>query len=141
MTPEEMDRVLADHIKYETNDDVDGVISTFTDDIEHDVVGFPAGPQRGTAAVRRFYQHLFALLEEGSVKPVRRWYSDDALIDESIYTGVVDGRLVGLEGKKGRASFRLLHIFEFRDGRIGRENVWQDSDAIRAQLGAQGVVA
>ena len=28
----------------------------------------------------------------------------------------------------------MLHIFEFRDGLISRENVWKDSTAIVAQL-------
>ncbi len=28
----------------------------------------------------------------------------------------------------------MLHIFEFRDGKISRENVWIDSATIMAQL-------
>jgi hypothetical protein len=31
---------------------------------------------------------------------------------------------------------RVLHIFEFRDGRISRENVWLDAGAAIAQLTA-----
>jgi hypothetical protein len=31
-------------------------------------------------------------------------------------------------------SFRILHVFEFRDGLISRENVWLDSAGIADQL-------
>jgi hypothetical protein len=31
-------------------------------------------------------------------------------------------------------TFRLMHVCEFRDGRISRENVWMDVAAIVAQL-------
>jgi ketosteroid isomerase-like protein len=134
MTPEEMDRLIDDHFAYEAADDVDGVMSTVTDDIEHDVVGYPPGPQQGKAAVRAFYEQLFALLKQEGYEPLRRYYGSDSLVDEVLYTGIIDGRLVGLDGKQGRASWRLLHLLEFRDGKIARENIWQDVDAIRAQL-------
>jgi predicted ester cyclase len=32
-------------------------------------------------------------------------------------------------------SFRLLHVFELRDGKIAREQVWCDLAAIQRQLG------
>ena len=59
LTPEEMDAVLDAHYKYEAADDVDGVLSTLTDDVVHDVVGLPGGPNHGKEAVRAFYEHLF----------------------------------------------------------------------------------
>jgi hypothetical protein len=31
-------------------------------------------------------------------------------------------------------TFRILHVFEFRDGLISRENVWPDTAAIVGQL-------
>ena len=42
------------HFGYKCHDDADGVLSTLTDDIEHDVVGFPGRPaarQRRRAGV------------------------------------------------------------------------------------------
>lgn len=136
MTNNEMDHLIEKHFAYEAAHDLEGVMSTFTDDVEHDVVGFPPGPQRGTAAVRSFYGQLFSLLTQEEYKPLRRYYGPDSLVDEVLYTGVVDGHLVGLDTKKGPATFRLLHVLEFRDGKISRENIWQDSDAIRVQLGS-----
>jgi predicted ester cyclase len=38
--------------------------------------------------------------------------------------------MLGLPGNGRRISFRMLHIFEFRDGLISRENVWLDTAAV-----------
>jgi hypothetical protein len=68
--------------------------------------------------------------------PLRRYYGDDFLIDETLWNGYVeDGRPFLCEGKSGKVSFRLLHVFEIRDGRISREQVWTDLAAIHEQLG------
>lgn len=37
-------------------------------------------------------------------------------------------------GHGKRITFRLLHVWEFRDGLISRENVWLDGGSIIAQL-------
>ena len=46
LTPAEMDAVLDAHYAFEAADDVEGVLGTLTDDVVHDVVGFPGGPKR-----------------------------------------------------------------------------------------------
>ncbi len=57
------------------------------------------------------------------------------LIDESIWTGrIAEGRLLGLPGRSGHASFRLLHVFELRDDTISTEKVWTDLAALRRAL-------
>jgi hypothetical protein len=56
------------------------------------------------------------------------------MVDEVLYTGHADGELFGADGHRGQVSFRLLHVIEFRDGRIARENVWLDSQTARQQL-------
>jgi hypothetical protein len=43
---------------------------------------------------------------------------------------VENGRAFGLEGKSGRVTFRLLHVFELRDGLISAESVWSGIVAI-----------
>jgi hypothetical protein len=48
---EQMDRVVSDHFVYEATDDIEGVLRTFTDDAEHEVVGGPDGPLRGKSAL------------------------------------------------------------------------------------------
>jgi predicted ester cyclase len=53
---------------------------------------------------------------------------------EHLWTGTVPGEFLGIPGNGKRINFRLLHVWEFRDGRMSRENVWLDGAAISAQL-------
>jgi len=39
-----------------------------------------------------------------------------------------------MEGRGRSVHFRMLHVFDFRDGRISRENVWLDGGSIAHQL-------
>jgi len=137
MSPEEMDAVLDAHYKFEAADDVDGVLSTLTDDVVHDVVGFPGGPNHGRAAARVFYEHLFADIAGEHIEPVHRYYGDDFLVDEVIWHGRAIGRPFGFDGRNRPFSHRLLHVLEFRDGLIARENVWVDFAAIAQQLASR----
>ncbi|HEX7038185.1 MAG TPA: ester cyclase [Pseudomonadales bacterium] len=135
LSREQMDRSIDEHFGFEARDDVDGVLSTLADDVEHDIVGSPFGPTRGRDAARPFYENLFADLSDGSVECVRRLYGDDFLVDESIWRGKAAGRPFGVEGRGRPLEFRLLHVIEFADGgAIRRENVWIDLGAILAQL-------
>jgi hypothetical protein len=132
---EMMDKVVSDHFRYEATDDIEGVLRTFVDEVQHEVVGGPDGPLRGKVALRRFYERLFPELQGEHVEPVMRLYGDDFIIDETIWVGqVVDGRLFGLAGKSGKARVRLLHVFKLHDGLIVSETVWFDHDDIKRQL-------
>jgi uncharacterized protein len=135
MTRSEMDRRLDEHFGYEARDDVAGVLATLTADVEHDIVGWPAGPAHGRDAARPFYENLFADLADGSVKSLRRLYGENFMVDESLWRGKAVGRPFGLEGRGRPLEFRLLHIIEFdSEGAIKRENVWLDLAAIMQQL-------
>lgn len=137
LSREMMDAKLDAHFGFEARDDVEGVLSTLTDDVEHDIVGWPFGPSRGREATRAFYDALFADLADGEVRSVRRLYGEDFLVDESIWRGTAVGRPFGIEGRGRPLEFRLLHVLEFAgDGQIRRENVWVDTAAIQAQLPA-----
>ena len=71
-----------------------------------------------------------------AVTPLRRLYGDGFVVDETVWHGrIADGRQFLCGGRSGRVSFRLLHIFEFRDGKIAREDVWCDLAAVQRQLG------
>jgi ketosteroid isomerase-like protein len=133
---EQIDRIIEEHFGFEATDDVEGVLGSLTDDAEHEIIPSPFGRLNDRASIRRFYKLLFRDLKGERVTPVRRLYGDDFVVDESVWHGrIADGRQFHLDGRSGPASFRLLHIFEFRDGRILRENVWCDLAAIQQQLG------
>lgn len=135
LTHEQMDAKLDEHFGFEAADDVEGVLATLTDDVEHDIVGWPTGPARGHAAVRPFYETLFADLADGKVESRRRLYGEDFMVDDSVWRGTAPGRPFGIEGKGRPLEFRLLHVLEFdASGDIRRENVWIDLAAIQRQL-------
>ena len=130
-----MDAKLDEHFGFEQRDDVEGVLSTLVDEVEHDIVGWPFGPSLGREATRAFYEATFADLADGKVRSVRRLYGENFMVDESIWSGTAVGRPFGFDGRGRPLEFRLLHVLEFAaDGRITREQVWLDSAAIAQQL-------
>ena len=136
LTRAQMDAKLDEHFGFEAVDDVAGVLATLADDVEHDIVGWPAGPARSHADVRAFYEALFADLADGAVTSTRRLYGEDFMVDDSVWRGTAPGRPFGIEGKGRPLEFRLLHVLEFdAAGAIARENVWVDLAAIQRQLG------
>jgi steroid delta-isomerase-like uncharacterized protein len=122
------------HLKGEGAGDVEGAVAVYTDDIEHDVVGFPGGPLHGKDAARAFYRELTANFRTEEERPTRRYFTGDAMILDQMMTGTVTGVLLGLPGNGRRITFRVLHVFEFQDGLVSRENVWLDGAAIQQQL-------
>lgn len=135
LTREQMDQKLDEHFDYEARDDVEGVVGTLDENVEHDVVGWPGGPSRGRDQAREFYEATFPDLADGRVTSRRRLYGDNFMVDDSIWSGIAKGRPFGFEGRNRPLQFRLLHVLEFTDrGDIARENVWLDIAAIQQQL-------
>jgi predicted ester cyclase len=136
LTRAQRDAKLDEHFGFEAADDVEGVLGTLADAVEHDIVGWPPGPARSQADVRAFYEALFADLADGQVTSTRRLYGKDFMVDDSVWRGTAPGRPFGIEGKGRPLEFRLLHVLEFdAAGSIARENVWVDLAAIQRQLG------
>ncbi len=135
LTRAQMDRIVDEHFRYEREDDVEGVLSTLVDDVDHDVVGSPLGPLNSKEEARAFYEGLYADLDGHKITNLRRYYGDGFLVDESLWEGVARGKPLGIPGNGKPLAFRLLHVFELSDdGAIRRENVWMDYMAIVKQL-------
>lgn len=135
MTPAQMDARMDEHFGFEAADNIEGVLATLTDDVEHDIVGWPSGPTHGPAGAKPFYEALFADLADGRVETLRRLYGDRFMVDDSLWRGRAPGRPFGLEGRDRPLAFRLLHVVEFAEtGNIKRENVWIDLASIIQQL-------
>jgi steroid delta-isomerase-like uncharacterized protein len=140
--PDEMDRLIDEHIQAEDAGDLDAAVAQYTDDVEHDVVGAPGGPLRGPAAARARYAELMANVRTDEMVLRRRYHAAHACIVEHEVTATVIGRFAGIPGHGRPIRFRLLHVFEFVEGRISRENVWMDTATVLAQLAApEGVAA
>lgn len=136
MDQQEMIALVEQHLKAEGAGDVEGAVAVYTDDIVHDGVGMPGSPRTGKDAARDFYRYLTANFRTEGEKPLNRFFDADTMILEQEMTGTVIGEMVGIPGNGRRVTFRILHVFGFRDGLISREQVWIDSGAIVAQLTA-----
>ena len=134
MKPAEMDELIERHIAAERAGDTAGAVAMYTEDVEHDVVGSPTGPVRGKDAAQGFYEFLVSNIQTETMDPVHTYYGDDFCVMEHTWTGTVPGEFLGVPGNGRRIMFRMIHIWEFRDGLMSRENVWLDGAAIVAQL-------
>ena len=134
MTPEQIDNLIEAHVKAEKADDFAAAVAMYTDDIEHDVVGAAGGSLRGPEAAARRYQRIQRDMEQDELVRTRTLYGDEFCVIEHDATCRVVGQFAGIDGRGRQVRFRMMHIFEFRDGKISRENVWKDSTAIIAQL-------
>lgn len=134
MEPHEMDVLIDRHLRAEMAGDLDGAVAVYTDDVEHDDVGMPGGPLIGKEAAHRFYKELSEGLEVEEMRHLRRYHGQDFCVTEHLVAGRAVGQVMGIPGQGRRVRVRLLHVFEFRDGLISRENPWTDTAALAQQL-------
>lgn len=134
MDRDQMIALVERHLKAEGAGDVEGAVAVYTDDVEHDVVGWPTGPLHGKDAAREFYRHLTANFRTEDERPSHRYFASDAMVLDQMMTGTVTGSMLGMPGNGRQVTFRILHVFEFTGGLISRENVWLDGAAIQQQL-------
>lgn len=135
MDRDEMMALIDRHLKAEGAGDIDGAVAVYTDDIVHDAVGFPGSPCTGIPAARQFYELLTAAFRTESETPLNTyWSGDDTLVMEQEMTGAVVGEFLGVPGHGRRITFRILHVFRFRDGKVCFEQVWMDTGSAMAQL-------
>src|SRR3954447_15128657 len=134
MTRQAMDDLVEAHFRAEAAGDIPEIVRGFTPDAEHDVAGRPGGPLHGGEQIAAFYCGLLAELRIERFVSLHRWYGDDHAVDESILHATATGRPFGFEGRGRPVKVRLLHVFDFADGRIARESAWLDMRAIEEQL-------
>ena len=125
------------HLDAEGAGDIDTACSVYAEDVEHDAVGFPGAPCFGIDAARGFYTHLTANIRTTGEKPLHQFVTDTgAIVMEAEMSADVIGEFMGIPGNDRNITFRILHVFEFDDSLITREQVWLDTGAIVAQLTA-----
>ena len=72
-----MDRLIIQHIDAEMAGDAAAAVAVYTDDVEHDVVGWPTGPVTGPGAAKNFYDQLIAAFVNKDMTRVRCLYGDE----------------------------------------------------------------
>jgi steroid delta-isomerase-like uncharacterized protein len=140
MRQEKMNQLIAQHLRAEKAGDAAGCVAMYTDDVVHDVVGSPTGPLHGPDAARAFYDMLTENIATDRMDVNHAWYGENFCVIEHQWSGTVPGTFLGIAGHGRPISFRMLHVWEFKDGRISRENVWLDGNAIVEQLAGAELV-
>ena len=139
MNTDEKLALIHEHLDAEGAGDVATACSVYAEDIEHDAVGFPGAPCLGIEAARAFYEHLTANIRTTGEKALHQYEtSDGAVILEAEMSADVIGEFMGIAGNGRNITFRILHVFQFDNSLITREQVWLDTGAIVAQLTADG---
>src|SRR3954466_13662066 len=134
MTRHQMDALVEGHYRAEETGDLEAIVDGFLPQAEHDVAGRPGGPLHGGDQIRAFYRELLGELRIDRFEPVRRWYGDDHVVDESVLHATATGRPFGGDGGGRPVRARFLHILDFGERLIRRESAWIDLAAIQAQL-------
>jgi ketosteroid isomerase-like protein len=130
LTREEKDTLVDCHFRSEIAGDIEGIVEGFVPGAEHDVAGQPGGPVHGGEAIAAFYRELLSQLRLERFETLRRRYGDNHVVDDSIlHATAVAGPASGR-----KVSVRILHVFDFSDGLISRENAWLDGAALQEQL-------
>jgi len=130
MQHEDMDRLIDEHLMAEKAGDPLGSVAMYTPDVIHDVVG----PLHGPAAARSSYEMLTRNITTEQMDVSHAWYGGNFCTIEHQWHGTVPGEFLGIPGHGRQISFRMLHVFKFKQGRISLENVWLDGNAIVTQL-------
>lgn len=129
-----MDKLIQTHFAAELRGDAPGAASVYTDDVVHDVIGTPHGPLHGRAAAQGFYEQLYQDIHCEERITHHAYYGTNHCTIEQEWFGSVPGIFMGVSGGGKWINFRVLHVFEFRDGKISRHNIWVDRDGVMKQL-------
>lgn len=135
MNTDEKLALIHKHLDAEGVGDIETACSVYAEDIQHDAVGFPGAPCIGIEAAKGFYEHLTANIRTTGEKTLHQFETTDgALVIEAEMSADVVGEFLGIPGNGRNITFRILHVFEFDQALITREQVWLDTGSIVAQL-------
>lgn len=126
--------IIERHFAAENAHDVPATLDTYTDDVIWDDVGHPACPVQGKAATAGMYEGIMAAIPDLNLESVLRFSNGDHVVDEALATGHVQGSFLGVDGGGAPVSFRMLHVFDLRDGLIAREQAWFDTAGVLRQI-------
>jgi pimeloyl-ACP methyl ester carboxylesterase/ketosteroid isomerase-like protein len=130
----ELAELAESHLRAAAFGDLGGALEAMSDDVVLDVINSEGGPLAGLGQVRAGYQRWAAAARCESFTTVRRMYGDNLVVDEGIWQGRFSAPVFGPVRPGRSVRYRVLHVLEFRNGRIARETAWHDLAAISRQL-------
>jgi steroid delta-isomerase-like uncharacterized protein len=127
--------IVEQHIRYENEHDLEGVLSTFGDTARYD--DEPWGEHYdGRDGVRLFYEQLMKALPDLEIEVQHRHVAEDAIVVEVMIRGTHLGGWRGLPATGRRVEFPLCGIYTFDiDDRLAGEKIYYDRGTVLRQLG------
>lgn len=126
--------IIEQHFAAENAHDVLATLDTYTEDVIWDDVGNPACPVQGKAATSGMYEGIMAAIPDLHIESVLRFGDAEHVVDEAMASGHVEGSFLGVDGGGAPVRFRMLHVFDLRDGLIAREQAWFDTAGVLRQI-------
>ena len=127
--------LVEQHIQFENEHDLEGVLRTFGDTARYD--DEPWGDHyEGRHAVRSFYGQLMKALPDLAIVVQRRHVAQDAIVVEVMIRGTHLGGWRGLPATGRRVESPLCGVYTFdADDRLAGEKIYCDRGTVLRQLG------
>jgi steroid delta-isomerase-like uncharacterized protein len=127
--------LVEEHIRFENEHDLEGILRTFGDIAHYDDEPW-AEHYTGREGVRQFYEQLMKALPDLEVDVQRRHITDDAVLVEVMIRGTHLGGWRGLPATGRRIEFPLCGVYTFdADDRLAGEKIYYDRGTVLRQLG------
>ena len=133
----ERQALLDDHLKAESEHDLDHLMEGFTADCFNDVACFPDRFDGPTRVAERYTAHWKAF-PDFTVR-IRRIPSadEDCIVTENEWTGTYEGTFQGIPPTGRKVKVRAIVAWHFQGERLQGETVFFDTGSIARQLGAE----
>jgi len=127
--------LVEQHIRFENQHDLEGVLSTFGDTAHYDDEAW-GEHHEGRDGVRRFYEQLMRALPDLVIDVQRQHVTEDAILMEVMIRGTHLGSWRGLPATGRRVDVPLCGVYTFdRDDRLAGEKIYYDRGTVLRQLG------
>ena len=127
--------IVEQHIRFENEHDLEGVLSTFGDGARYDDEPWDEH-YTGRDGVRRFYEQLMQALPDLHIETRHRYVAEDAVVVEVIIRGTHLGAWRELPATGRRIEFPLCGIYTFAaDNRLAGEKIYYDRATVLRQIG------
>lgn len=128
-------RLVEEHVRFENQHDLDGIMSTFGPEAHYEDLPEEAH-HRGYDAVRGFYGELLRVVPDLHLDIRRRHAASEAIVLEVVIRGRHLGTWRGLPPTGRQLEFPLCGVFTFDEAdRLAGERIYFDRATVLAQLG------
>lgn len=127
--------VVEQHIRFENEHDLEGVLSTFGPNARYDDEPWDQH-YNGQNEVRFFYGQLMSALPDLQIDVLRRHVADEAVLVEVVIRGTHLGPWRGLPATGRQVQFPLCGVYTFdSEDHLAGERIYYDRGTLLRQLG------